>query len=58
MPFVLLMIGVACATYGALLGGNSTKAGGVFVLLSIAFFSASVGWNLHNMLKGGDKWKK
>lgn len=58
MPFALTMIGIALATYGALLGGNSTKAGGVFVLLSIAFFSASVGWGLYNILKGGDKWKK
>lgn len=58
MPFVLLIIGFACATCGALLGGNSTKPGGVLVLLSIAFFSASVGWNLHNKLKGGDQWKK
>lgn len=58
MPFVLLMIGIAFATCGALLGGNSTKPGGVLLLLSIAFFGASVGWNLHNRLKGGDKWKK
>lgn len=58
MPFVLLMIGIACATYGVLLGGNSTKAGGVLVLLSIAFFGTSVGWNLHSALKGGDRWKK
>lgn len=56
MPFVLLMIGIACATYGALLGGNSTKVGGALLLLSIAFFSASVGWSLRDSLKGdGDE---
>lgn len=58
MSTVLLMIGIACATYGALLGGNSTKAGGVLVLLSIVIFSVAVGWGLRDMLKGGDKWKK
>lgn len=52
MPFVLIMIGIAFAVCGALLGGNSIKPGGVLLLLSIAFFSASVGWNLRDRLKG------
>lgn len=55
MPFALTMIGLACAACGALLGGNSTKPGGVLLLLSIAFFSASVGWNLRDRLKGSGR---
>ena len=58
MPFALTMIGIVLATYGALLGGNSTKLGGVLLLLSILFFSASAGWDLRDKLKGGDRWKK